>query len=220
MGDEPVARGDVVVKNLHMWDIFILFRAPFLCRKEVGAAQPGVVHSHYGSGLLPPPSLKKRTTRPCVGGKVVYFRLEAKEPLAAALPSGKTGTTLRDQVGWNYAEPSVGNMDEAALVKEELAEKQQALEALQRNFDDFQESSRELEEELEAELGRVSPLLRVGRNQEAGRQGHRESCWNVISEERGPHTQQAAILAVGRPATDRSITAASWSAPRPALCLS
>lgn len=47
-------------------------------------------------------------------------------------------------------------MGDIAVVKEELAEKQQALEALQRNFDDFQESSRELEEELEAELGRVS----------------------------------------------------------------
>ncbi|CAM9661981.1 unnamed protein product, partial [Ectocarpus sp. 8 AP-2014] len=45
--------------------------------------------------------------------------------------------------------------EEVALVKEELAQKQQALEALQRNFDDFQESSRELEEELEAELGRT-----------------------------------------------------------------
>ncbi|CAM9691836.1 unnamed protein product [Ectocarpus sp. 6 AP-2014] len=45
--------------------------------------------------------------------------------------------------------------EEAALVNEELAQKQQALEALQRNFDDFQESSRELEEELEAELGRT-----------------------------------------------------------------
>lgn len=47
-------------------------------------------------------------------------------------------------------------MEDITVVKEELAEKQQALEALQRNFDDFQESSRELEEELEAELGRVS----------------------------------------------------------------
>lgn len=47
-------------------------------------------------------------------------------------------------------------MEDISAVKEELAEKQQALEALQRNFDDFQESSRELEEELEAELGRVS----------------------------------------------------------------
>lgn len=47
-------------------------------------------------------------------------------------------------------------MEDITAVKEELAEKQQALEALQRNFDDFQESSRELEEELEAELGRVS----------------------------------------------------------------
>lgn len=49
-------------------------------------------------------------------------------------------------------------MEDIAVVKEELTEKQQALEALQRNFDDFQESSRELEEELEAELGRVSLL--------------------------------------------------------------
>lgn len=48
--------------------------------------------------------------------------------------------------------------EEIAVVKEELAQKQQALEALQRNFDDFQESSRELEEELEAELGRVRSL--------------------------------------------------------------
>ncbi len=47
-------------------------------------------------------------------------------------------------------------MEDIAAVKEELEEKRQALEALQRNFDDFQESSRELEEELEAELGRVS----------------------------------------------------------------
>lgn len=47
-------------------------------------------------------------------------------------------------------------MEDISVVKEELAEKQRALEALQRNFDDFQESSRELEEELEAELGRVS----------------------------------------------------------------
>ena len=47
-------------------------------------------------------------------------------------------------------------MEDIAAVKEELAEKRQALEALQRNFDDFQESSRELEDELEAELGRVS----------------------------------------------------------------
>lgn len=50
----------------------------------------------------------------------------------------------------------MSTMEEISVVKEELAEKQQALEALQRNFDDFQESSRELEEELEAELGRVS----------------------------------------------------------------
>lgn len=49
-------------------------------------------------------------------------------------------------------------MEDISAVKEELGEKQQALEALQRNFDDFQESSRELEEELEAELGRVSEV--------------------------------------------------------------
>lgn len=52
-------------------------------------------------------------------------------------------------------------MEDISVVKEELAEKQQALEALQRNFDDFQESSRELEEELEAELGRVSRVRLV-----------------------------------------------------------
>lgn len=49
-------------------------------------------------------------------------------------------------------------MEDIVEVKQELAEKSQALEALQRNFDDFQESSRELEEELEAELTRVSDL--------------------------------------------------------------
>lgn len=49
-------------------------------------------------------------------------------------------------------------MEDIVEVKQELAEKSQALEALQRNFDDFQESSRELEEELEAELTRVSYL--------------------------------------------------------------
>ncbi|CAM9141055.1 unnamed protein product, partial [Hapterophycus canaliculatus] len=46
-------------------------------------------------------------------------------------------------------------MEDIVEVKQELAEKSQALEALQRNFDDFQESSRELEEELEAELTRT-----------------------------------------------------------------
>ena len=51
---------------------------------------------------------------------------------------------------------TIPEMEDIAAVKEELAEKRQALEALQRNFDDFQESSRELEDELEAELGRVS----------------------------------------------------------------
>lgn len=79
--------------------------------------------------------------------------------LAAALPFGTNNAnnheTNQNSICAGRASP--GNMEDAvAVVKEELAEKQQALEALQRNFDDFQESSRELEEELEAELGRVS----------------------------------------------------------------
>lgn len=47
-------------------------------------------------------------------------------------------------------------IEDVATLRSELEVSQKALEALQRNFDDFQDSSRELEEELEAELGRVS----------------------------------------------------------------
>lgn len=52
-------------------------------------------------------------------------------------------------------------MDEgdAALLRAELEAAQAAMAALQRNFDDFQESSRELEDELEAELGRVRGIV-------------------------------------------------------------
>lgn len=50
----------------------------------------------------------------------------------------------------------MANADDIVVVKGELEASQQALAALQRNFNDFQDSSRELEEELEAELGRVS----------------------------------------------------------------
>lgn len=46
-----------------------------------------------------------------------------------------------------------------ALLRAELEAAHAAMAALQRNFDDFQESSRELEEELEAELGRVSGMV-------------------------------------------------------------
>lgn len=55
-----------------------------------------------------------------------------------------------------------GEGDSAAL-RVDLEASQAALAALQRNFDDFQESSRELEEELEAELGRVSKKHACGR---------------------------------------------------------
>ena len=70
-------------------------------------------------------------------------------------------TYLPERLGQRPRERSsllqtIPEMEDIAAVKEELAEKRQALEALQRNFDDFQESSRELEDELEAELGRVS----------------------------------------------------------------
>lgn len=50
----------------------------------------------------------------------------------------------------------MSNDGDVALLRAELQASQVAMAALQRNFDDFQESSRELEEELEAELGRVS----------------------------------------------------------------
>ena len=48
------------------------------------------------------------------------------------------------------------NAEDITVVRAELEASQEALAALQRNFDDFQESSRELEDELEAELVRVS----------------------------------------------------------------
>lgn len=50
----------------------------------------------------------------------------------------------------------MSNAEDTTVVRAELEASQEALAALQRNFDDFQESSRELEEELEAELVRVS----------------------------------------------------------------
>ena len=52
----------------------------------------------------------------------------------------------------------MSNAEDTTAVRAELEASQEALAALQRNFDDFQESSRELEDELEAELVRVSIL--------------------------------------------------------------
>lgn len=52
----------------------------------------------------------------------------------------------------------MSNAEDITAVRAELEASQEALAALQRNFDDFQESSRELEDELEAELVRVSIL--------------------------------------------------------------
>eukprot|EP00752_Nemacystus_decipiens_P005084 g4614.t1 len=69
-------------------------------------------------------------------------------------------------------------MEDISVVEEELAEKRQALEALQRNFDDFQESSRELEEELEAELGRTQDQVSELTNrlaEVAGRLGEQQA---------------------------------------------
>ena len=51
--------------------------------------------------------------------------------------------------------------EDVAALRAELERSQQALAVLQRNFDDFHESSREIEEELEAELGRVSVTLPI-----------------------------------------------------------
>lgn len=50
----------------------------------------------------------------------------------------------------------MASSDDIEVVRGQLEASEQALAAVQRNFDDFQDSSRELEEELEAELGRVS----------------------------------------------------------------
>ena len=47
--------------------------------------------------------------------------------------------------------------EEAAHYKAELAAKQEELDTLPTNFDEFSSSSQELEVELEAELRRVSP---------------------------------------------------------------
>ena len=44
-------------------------------------------------------------------------------------------------------------------LRAELERTQQALAVLQRNFDEFHDSSREVEEELEAELARVRLLV-------------------------------------------------------------
>ncbi|CAM9342087.1 unnamed protein product, partial [Discosporangium mesarthrocarpum] len=52
-----------------------------------------------------------------------------------------------------------GENEGDAACREELEETKAALEALQTNFDDFQVSSRELEEELEAELGRAQEQI-------------------------------------------------------------
>lgn len=46
--------------------------------------------------------------------------------------------------------------EDVAALREERDALRADLATLQRNFDAFQDSSRELEEELEAELGRVS----------------------------------------------------------------
>lgn len=56
----------------------------------------------------------------------------------------------------------MSNGEDIAVVSGELKASREALAALQRNFDDFQDSSRELEEELEVELGRVSTLALAG----------------------------------------------------------
>lgn len=53
----------------------------------------------------------------------------------------------------------MSNAEDITAVRAELEASQEALAALQRNFDDFQESSRELEEELEAELVRVRAMI-------------------------------------------------------------
>lgn len=56
----------------------------------------------------------------------------------------------------------MSNGEDIAVASGELKASREALAALQRNFDDFQDSSRELEEELEVELGRVSTLALAG----------------------------------------------------------